>query len=377
MFTDKIKKYTYWILIALIFIVSINERAKLFDTVGKDFFSYKRAVLDFVEGNNPYEWTVQTYNNPDDPTDHGFAYLPVLIYVNLFGYLVEQLSGETIPMHYTWKFPVLFADIGVGILLLKYFSQFKEKKYIKLYTIFALLVWFFNPYFYIKTNYVYTDPLPIFFMFLSMYLLKNKPIGSGITYAIAVGLKTFPILLLPVMLLESKNWKKFFGAAALTGILICLPFMSSYDEFITFINGALLVHGDRYLQGRPFLFYISYFYKIEFFQIVPLKVYTTLASFSGWILVAILYFFTKYPKNHFVLGMVPFALFYLFTPVLNKTYMMWWLPVFLAGAYHLFDIVSNSKYKVYFSMLLVSAFWLFNYWYLSIWVDGFHIWRPL
>ena len=183
------------LIFGLIFAFAISERIKVFDTVGDDIYAYKRAIYDLVSGVNPYKWTVESFSNPEDPSNHGFAYLPGLMYVNLIGYIIHVWSVETIPLEMLWKIPILLADLGTGILLILFFKD--KGKYSIPLTAFSLLVWFFNPYFYSKDNYVYTDPLPIFFMFLSLYLLEKKSDLSAIFYAFAVSLKTFPIILLP------------------------------------------------------------------------------------------------------------------------------------------------------------------------------------
>ena len=364
------------LIFGLIFAFAISERIKVFDTVGDDIYAYKRAIYDLVSGVNPYKWTVESFSNPEDPSNHGFAYLPGLMYVNLIGYIIHVWSVETIPLEVLWKIPILLADLGTGILLILFFKD--KGKYSIPLTAFSLLVWFFNPYFYSKDNYVYTDPLPIFFMFLSLYLLEKKSDLSAIFYTFAVSLKTFPIILLPLMLIKSSNWKRYLGICVLLGIIISLPFILTLEDLSIYIGGALLVHGERFMQGRPFLFYLSYYNDIELIQIIPLSVYTTLASFLGWILGPLVYFKTKI-KDIYVLSLVPFICFYTFTPVLNRTYTMWWLPLLIAGSYNLFDKYLPHKLSFlskFLFVFVVVGFWYFNYWYLSVWKDGFHIWRP-
>ncbi|MDC0449088.1 glycosyltransferase 87 family protein [bacterium] len=356
-------KYIKYILIGLIFGIALFQRLSLFDQVGKDVYSYERAVLDLLTGRNPYSWTVESYSNPDDPTNHGFAYLPGLMYIYAPLYMVHVKTG--LPFQYLWKIPILLADIGIGVLLLRFF---KDKPL--WLTLISLVAWFFNPYFYYKQNYVYTDPLPIFFMLAALFVLKKDDVGAGALYAVSVALKTFPYLLFPIFLFKSKNKKDFLLAGLMAGFVFVLPFLKSVADFTTFLNGAIFVHGNRFIQGRPFLFYISYFYNVELFQIIPFKVYTLLASFSGWVVCTILYL-KKWLRNRYVLSLISFGLFYLFTPVLNRTYLMWAVPVFLIGSY---ELVKNKKAVVYFS-LVVSA-WSFYYWYLAQWKDGFHIWRP-
>lgn len=359
------KKYFKPFVLFLIFFFAIYKRVTLFDQIGKDIFAYEKSVVDLLEGRNPYVWTVESYSNPDDPGNHGYAYLPGLLYFNTIFYVISLLTK--LPFQYLWKVPILLADIGVGIVLVK---LLRKKSFAA--CIFGLLVWFFNPYFYMKNNYVFTDPLPVFFMLLSLYFLEEDDVLSGVSYALAVACKNFPVILFPIYLLKAKDKVGFLVAGLLVGLFVSVPFMRSINDFSTYLQGALFVHGDRFIQGRPFLFYISYFYKVELFQIIPFKVYTYLAMLSGWILVILMYLL-KWLRDKFTLSVLPFLTFYLFTPVLNRTHLIWFLPLFIVGLFNFFYV---KKYRWVFYVLLCS-YWVFYYWYLLQWKDGFHIWRPL
>jgi hypothetical protein len=376
---SKLLKYIFFVLLLSIFVVSAFQRIQYFDQSGKDMHAYEKAVTDLLTGVNPYQWTVESYSNPDDPGNHGFAYLPGLLYINAPLYLLHLASN--IPVEYLWKIPVLLADLGVGLLLVKLFAKLRDESTFSgsLITILALLVWFFNPYFYYKNNYVYTDPLPIFFMFLSLRYLGKDDVISGAAYAVSIALKTFPYLIFPVMLVKAKRKRDFLLAGILVGLFFALPFMASIQEFILMLRGSVLVHSERFVQGRPFLFYISYFYDVELFQIIPFTAYTLMASFSGWIISCILYLL-NWVRDRYMLALIPFLTFYLFTPVLNRTYLIWFIPVFIAGTYNFVasrkKIVDNPRVVTILFMLLMAVYWGFYYWYLIQWKDGFHIWRP-
>ncbi len=367
MIVEKIKLKKLEIIKLLIFLIiatlAVNYRLQFFAQEGKDIYAYQRAIGDFLTGVNPYQWTIESFSNPDDPGNHGFAYFPGLIYLFSPLYLIGLNTG----LSYTllWKIPVLLADIGVGILLFKYFN----KKGILPLTA-ALLLWFFNPYSFFRTGYTYTEPITIFFMFLALLYLEKDDVLAGAFYGLSIVMKTFPYILFPVFLLKAGDKKKLILSMGLVGLFFSLPFMTSWQNLLTYIQGTLLVHGERFVQGRPFLYYISYFYNIEFFQIVPFKVYSLLAGFSGWVLVVILYF-SKKVKDKFILALIPFLTFYLFTPVFNRTYFLWFLPIFLVAVYKIFE----KKYRWAFYLTLI-LFFSFAGWYLLQWKDGFHIWHP-
>jgi hypothetical protein len=352
------------ILIVLVFIAASYFRFLHFDEVGKDITTYEDAVRDFLGGKNPYVYTVKSFSEGSDPSKHGFAYLPGLLYIYSPLYLISKSTD--IPFHILWKIPVFLSDIGVGILLCLYLYK---KNYWAL--IFGLLVWFFNPYLILKGNYIYSDSIPVFFMFFSLYYLGKRDNFSGLFYGISIALKTFPYLLFPIMLIKAKDKKQFLIWGAVVGLLVSIPFMISVNDFMTYLQGAVLVHSERSIQGRPFLFYVSYFYHLEFLQVIPLKVYTTLASFLGWVIVGALYL-SKKIKDTYSLSLITFISFYIFTPVLNRTYTIWFLPLLILGAFELFD---KPKKRVWY-YILISIYYVFYIWYLIQWKDGFQIYRP-
>lgn len=369
------------LLIFLILVVSFIPRYQLLSQQGDDFGTYLEAMEAFTAGNNPYTQTLETFKHLDtNPGDKGYAYLPGFLYIYSFIYVVIFLIVKNYQVFYTpevlslvdqlWKIPTYLADLGIGILLIK--SLYK-KSYIAL--VFALVIWYFNPYFWYKRNYITSDPVTIFFMLLSLYYINKDKVISGTTFALAVIFKSFPILLLPIYLINCKSLKeafKFIGAGIIMFLFISLPFiLKGPHDFMDYLKGALLVHGERFVQGRPYLYYISYYYKIEFFQIIPFKLYTYLASFSGWLVVTLIWLKFKYTEKY-SLSIVPFLTFYLFTPVLNTTYTVWFLPVFILGLFELFQ--KRFKWAYY---VILLAWYAFMWWYLVQWKQGFHIWHPV
>jgi len=363
---EKLSQYqpilNLFILMVFIFL-ALSKRVVYFQEVSKDVYAYDRAIGDLISGVNPYKWTVESFSNPNDPSNHGFAYFPGMLYLFTPGYILHLQTGLD---HYVlWKMPVLLADIGVGILL---YIFLKKRGMLPL--ILSLFIWFFNPYNFFRSGYSYTDPITIFFMFLSIILLQKDDVASGAFYALSVGMKTFPFILFPVMLLCAKNKKGFLLAGMLVGLLLSLPFLKNLDDFMTYLNGTLLVHQTRFVQGRPFLYYISYFYHVEFFRMVPFGIYTLLASLSGTLIGFLLYYFRKL-RDKYILSLIPFLGFYLFTPVFNRTYFLWFIPIFLMATSKMFEY--KHRWLFYVSQI---AFFIFAGWYLLQWHDGFHVWHP-
>lgn len=349
---------------AVIFILttSIFLRLRFFNTTGKDIYAYEKSVIDLLTGVNPYKWTIESYSNPDDPGNHGYAYLPLMMYMNSFFYCISLISGISFTV--LSKIPVLLADFGIGYLILKFF---KGKSFVLVIS--SLLLWFWNPYFFLKNNYVYTDPIVIFFMMSALYFLEKDDVTSGALYALAVASKPFPIILLPIFIFRSKKPVVFLLSSFIVGIFLSLPFLTSVENFLLYINGSVFIHGERFVTGRPFLFFISYYGKIELFRTISVKVYAYLSTLLPWVASTALFCLFKL-KDKYVLSLISICLFLLFTPVLNKTYLMWAVPLVSFGTYNIF----RSKY--YLHLLASLVFWSFYYIYLFYWKDGFHIWHP-
>lgn len=360
---NKFTKFIKIAVVAAMFLAAVFMRLEFFGGFGKDIYAYEKSVEDILTGVNPYKWTVESYSNPDDPGNHGYAYLPLLLYLNSFFYIISKLSG--VSFYVLSKIPILLADMGVGILLVKYLYR---KNYAALLG--ALLFWFWNPYFYMKNNYVYTDPLPVFLSLLALYYLDKDDVLAGVFLALAVAAKPYSIVLLPLFILRSQKPIKIIISSALIGFALSIPFLGSWDDFMTYLNGAVFVHEERFVQGRPFLWFISYYGKVELVRIIPVKFYVYASILSAWLFTGIAYFFFKI-KEKYLLAAVCLALFYFFTPVLNRTYMLWIMPVYAITMYG----VLGRKLLLYYLSLL--SYWVFYYVYIYYWKEGFHIWRPL
>lgn len=351
---------------AVIFFGAIKIRLIHFDDVGKDFEVYRQAIEDFYDGRNPYEGTLDTFEQGVDSSNHGFAFLPGILHI--FVPLHHYHEKTLIPMEKIYKYPILVADVLVGVLLVIYFS-----KKSKLAMMASVLFWFFNPYIIAKNNYTYMDPVTILFLMLGLMYLEEDDYLAGFFYAVSFGIKTFPIILFPLFFFRSKNKIKFILSFGLTTLAISLPFLS---DPVSYLRSAILSHSERYVQGKPFLFNISYKLKIEIIRVLPFNFYTLMAILSGWVITSLEYLklpirklknFYNLFRNKYSAAILPFLCFYLFTPVLNKTYLLWAVSVFAVGMYELFQ-----KKRVWYYVSL-AIFYAFYFWYLSGWGYGLHV----
>jgi hypothetical protein len=369
------------ILVLIIFALALFLRVLELPKMGGDSDTFVNTVEEFLDGRNPYVYTVESFENKDPSfAGHGYAYLPTLLYLHIPIFLVAEETH--IPFYALVKIPVILADLGVGFLLMK-----NLRRYGNFPMLFGLAAWFFNPHYPAGMDYVHWEPIPVFFTLLALQYLGKNDILAGVSYALAFSLKTFPIILFPLFLLKSRSKLKFLLSGALLGLAVSAPFL--YD-LPTYIQGAFFVHGERAVQGRPFLFFISYFGKLEFIQLVPIIWYKVAAILGGWLFSVFVLLpgvnrkteslYSRLPRpvyeklkvllpklgEKYTLTTLSFVIFYLFTPVLNRTYLLWIIPFLILSAAFQF------KDRPRFYYLSVTAFYLFYLWYLSIWSYGFH-----
>ena len=346
--------------LVLITLFASHEKYKVFDETGGELNTYSSATMDLLEGNNPYEKTVASYEGSEIYKDHGYAYFPTLMYFYAPPLLIHQNFG--FPLQRIWKSVVLAFDIGVSILLIKHLYK---KDYLA--TLLAVLVWSYNPYLHINGTYSYTEPFGIFFLLLGLFYLGRNDILTGLFYALSISFKSFGIVLFPIFLLDSKNKLKFLLSGATYALLMSLPFLKSATDIRNYIKGSILVHGNRDPQGRPFLFLIDWYTHLRIFSLSLAKIYVYIATFGGWLVTSFLYL-TKKIKDKYVLALISFLIFFTFTPVLNRTYLIWFIPFLILGL----DKVFKSKYRVAFFASIV-LFYIFYAWYLSLWVRGVRV----
>jgi hypothetical protein len=363
---DSLRKVLPILLVAVIFIGAIKLRLDHFDDIGKDFEVYRQAIEDFYDGRNPYEDTLETFEGGVDSSDHGFAFLPGILHI--FTPLHHYHEKTLIPMKKIYKYPILVADILVGVVLVLYFA-----KKSKLGMITSLLFWFFNPYIVAKNNYTYMDPLTILFMLLGLVYLEEDDYLAGFFYAVSIGIKTFPVILFPLFFFRSKNKLKFLLSSGITLLAVSFPFLSDPQLYL---RAALLSHSERFVQGKPFLFLLSYKQKIELIRVIPFDSYAFMSIASGWLITTFEYLrlpfekiknFYKRFESKYASAVLPFIGFYIFTPVLNKTYLLWVMPILALGAYEFF------KEKKFWYYVTLGIFYLFYFKYLSGWGYGLHV----
>ena len=352
--------------VSLLIILALYLRLACFSEKGGDSKTFIGAVDSFLDGKNIYNETVKSYSQgPTD--DHGYAYFPTLLYIYAPLYLLSDAIN--IEPYILFKIPVLIADILVGFFIFKILYEEKKNFWVGFL---GLLFWFLNPYTIVINSYTHSEPLGILFMILALKYLEKDDIKAGLFYAISFSFKSFSLVLFPLFILKSKNKMKFLLAGAVLALLISIPFMRTLDDFVTYIQGSIFVHGYREAQGRPFLAYISILVNKSRYYVMLSQPIKYISLVFGTAVSFFLYFKNKI-TDKYIMATISMFFFYLLTPVLLRSYLIWFMPVYAFGMYK-FLIQFKNKLKnrvlpLYFISLII--FWGFYAFYLSFWEQGF------
>ncbi len=126
----------------------------------------------------------------------------------------------------TLKLPYLAFDLGIGLLLYKFFEKPKNK-------FLAFTIWMFNPVNLYATYMMgQFDVIPTFLAVFALYLAvkKNKYFWGAFFLGLGASFKIFPFLfLVPLALMTDKWWSriKIMAIGALTYVATILPFINS------------------------------------------------------------------------------------------------------------------------------------------------------
>ncbi|KKS06791.1 MAG: hypothetical protein UU59_C0021G0007 [candidate division WWE3 bacterium GW2011_GWE1_41_27] len=349
------------VFVVILVFLGLALRIKYFDQIGGDHETYKKAVTEFLSGENPYKYTVASFENTE--LKNGYAYFPTLLYIQSALVKLNGVINLDWPTKHMWKVPVLIADmLIIWLLAIRYY---RKDFY---FFLVSAAFWLFNPHILARSEYVLYDPLAVLFLLLGMLHVEKKGFLSGVFFAISVSLKSFGVILLPVIFLKSNNKVRWLLGGALVAVLISLPFL---NDLKTYLAGTIQVHAERGVQGRPFLTFLSFYgykYGINFYQTIYSGIYTKLAVILPW-LTGIFLYFKKKGASVFQLSLIPVTIYFLLTPVISRTHLLWFIPVILIGLY---DTFKENKKLIYSA---VATLYIFLYMYLRIWNTGFMIYE--
>lgn len=171
------------------------------------------------------------------------------------------------------------------------------------------------------------EPIPIFFILLSLLLLVRSRISlSSVSYSGACLSKLFPIILLPIFFIHLRNFsrrkiKKFLAWFILTSSIVLIPILLS--------SGFNLLH-QIFWYSQNIIYNSSLYRIIEL--IFPFHSTVNIArivTYSAFIVTGFLFLRKKNLMSfiEFAEGcLILFGLFLLFAPAVFQWYLIWLLP---------------------------------------------------
>jgi hypothetical protein len=162
------------------------------------------------------------------------------------------------------KLPLIASDALVALLLYRLVrNQTGNEKLANL----VPLIWFLNPLtIWISSGWGTFDTLPALFTVLALYLVFDGRFAlSGISLAVAIGLKYYPVVLtLPLFILAldrggRRGLAESLGSTGLTSLLFFVPSLSDVTSGFTFLAGGQVPSGLHY-SGLSFWTGITLFF---------------------------------------------------------------------------------------------------------------------
>ena len=270
---------------------------------------------------------------------------------------------ETLNMQSAFiKLPAIFADLGIGWLIYQLIPS-KEKSHRLLASGFYL----FNPaVIYISTIWGQIESIPIFFILLSLYLVKKNYYLSHISFVLAILSKQTTLWLLPIFLIlwlknrPLKTVPQGLTLQIIIFILLYLPFTHGlFQPFTLYLNtlaGSSSLVSDAAWNIWYFLYPVSTPDSVQFHQI-------SIRSSSILLLVVSIAFVTyKFYKNkinlYHALFWLSIVAFFLQTRVHERH---------LFPALVFFLLAYKPSWKMITGFLGITFFHLFNlYWSLGL-----------
>lgn len=166
-------------------------------------------------------------------------YPPVCQLVFTLGAFITP--GSTLGSVTVMRLIILAAELGSIFLMLILLKAYHlSKKRVLLYALNPLVILELS-------GNLHFEALMIFFLLLSIYLLKNKkPVFSAISFALAIGTKLIPLIFLPLFIsrLGLKKAIVYFLITGTTTILLFLPLLSR--ELIEGLSSSLSLYFHKF-----------------------------------------------------------------------------------------------------------------------------------
>jgi len=244
------------------------------------------------------------------------GYKEILLNKDSMGSWIQFISsGNIFPTLFLFKLLYLFFDLGCIFLLLRLFYDGDAGKKLKIFK-----YWMFSPLV-IFVLYIFArhDIIGIFVALAALLLAKKKrKYWAILILALAVALRFFPIMILPLLIIYLVQKKRDYIvliALGLSGLLVVEGFSNLYfgksvifsllnaEQFNYIISAKL----DLIIHDKIFIYIAAYAIIILSFMRQKVKTFELLITYSG--VVYLLYVAISYFHPQYLLWTVPFLLY--------------------------------------------------------------------
>jgi len=244
------------------------------------------------------------------------AYKDILLNKDNWSSWVQFISSENIfTTLFLFKLLYLFFDLGCIFILLRLFYDGEAEKKLKIFK-----YWMFSPIV-IFVLYIFArhDIIGLFVALAALLLAKrDRRYWAIIILAVAVALRFFPIMILPLLIVYLVRKKRDYIvliAIGLSGLIAMEAFSNLYfgksvifsllnAEHFNYIISAKL---DLIIHDKIFIYIVAYIIIILSFMRQKVKTFELLITYSG--VVYLLYVAISYFHPQYLLWSVPFVLY--------------------------------------------------------------------
>lgn len=273
------------------YLAKLPDASALVQNYGRNFFTYPPLAY----------YTLGSF---------GFIFKPLFnkdFFENLAVNLPGILNDGRLYQHlFLTKLPYLFFDLGILLLLSKFFDEKKERKL-------AVILWIFNPLvFYTSYMIGQFDIIPVFFTILSLYLIKiRKKKTAAFCLGIGGAYKMFPLFFLPFLAISEGKSFSYKIRLLLIGLFpyltTILPFMgsSAFRQNVIFSNQSQkMLFAKINLSGAEYLSVFAVFYIF----LVGLSWVKKLDLWKWFLLTMLLFFSVTHYHPQWFLWVSPFLI---------------------------------------------------------------------
>ncbi len=278
-----------WTIFVIIILAGIITRIFLWDFSSSDMTVWKEAAGYFLQGKNPYEYTLESFQN--EGMKHFYAYFPLWLYIcSLILLIFPEMWFFSII-----KGLILLFDIQVVFLLLCILQpKVKDNWRLKI----PIAIWFVTPIV-LMTSSMHGKFDSLMFVFILIACIANEQDNiklESIFLSLAILTKPIALILVPLFFqkqIRERKIKELFlkiGLLLFPIILFSIPFLG---QPLIYLQGSLGVHVTRDFDMAPLFMLLSMiFSSAEADRII--RIILTVVIIISWIGLNILFYFKKY-----------------------------------------------------------------------------------